>query len=91
MYQPIETYPWGEPKKKQEPRRCCRVEIDIPRRNDIFDVQPATVTMYFPYGEPYRFGFWEDEIMFTEEELMNKTREEAQALFHKKDVAYLQS
>ena len=91
MCRKTETYPWGEPMVKQDPQRCCRVEIDIPKRNEIFDIQPATVTMYFPYGEPYRFGFWEDEISFTKEELMHKTKEEAQALFHKKDIEYLQS
>lgn len=37
------------------------------------------------------FSYFEDEISFTENELIGLTEDEAVALFHKKDVEYLQS
>jgi len=35
--------------------------------------------------------FYDDELSFTAEEFIGLTEEEAHNLFHKKDVAYLQS
>ena len=73
-----------------EPQRCERVEIDIPVRNEIFDPQPAKVTMHFP-GFTWSFRFYEDEIMFTADELKGLTKQEAMELRRQKDLAYLQS
>jgi len=37
------------------------------------------------------FQYYSDEISFSREELIGLTKQQATALFHKKDVAYLQS
>ncbi len=71
-------------------QRCERVDIDIPKRNEIFDCQPAKVTMHFP-GFTWSFNFYENEINFTADELKGLTKQEAIDLQRKKDIAYLQS
>jgi hypothetical protein len=42
-------------------------------------------------AEYFLFDFYNDEIDFTEAELIGLTRSEAQDLYHKKDVAWLRS
>lgn len=42
-------------------------------------------------NESKLLGYFADEISFTEAELIGKTRAEVSALYHAKDVAYLQS
>jgi hypothetical protein len=37
------------------------------------------------------FSYYHDEISFDKDELLGKTEQEAHALFHQKDVAYLQT
>ena len=57
----------------------------------MFDDMPK-VTATFDNGETEElFTFYPDELSFQESEFIGKTREEALALHHKKDVAHLQS
>jgi len=42
-------------------------------------------------AEFFLFDFYNDEIDFSEQELLGLTRREAQDLYHKKDVAWLRS
>ena len=85
----MQTYtPPNEPERPEE--RCERVEINIPKRKDFLDCGPAKVTMHFP-SYTWDFEFYEDEITFTASELKGLTKREAIDLWHKKDVAYLQS
>jgi len=39
----------------------------------------------------YLYNYYPDEISFTTEELLGLTRKQAIQLYHKKDVAYIQS
>ncbi len=41
--------------------------------------------------EEYLFSFYCDEIQFSPEEMIGKTPQQCRDLFHKRDIAYLQS
>lgn len=70
--------------------RCVKAEIKIPKREGFFDCMPAEVIMHFP-SYTWKFSFYEDEISFSESELVGLTKDEAIDLHRKKDIAYLQS
>lgn len=78
------------PSSESLEQRCERVDIFIPRRNEVFNLQPAVVTMHFP-GFRWSFEFYEDEITFTPDELKGLTKSEAEELHQKKILAYRQS
>jgi len=62
-----------------------------PQPKDMFDPMPV-VTATFEDGSTQRlFDYFPDEISFTEDEFVGLTLDEAFALKHKKDVAYLKS
>lgn len=63
----------------------------MPEAIRLLDPVPR-VTATFDNGEVKTlFGFYPDEISFTEAELIGLTEKEAHALRHRKDVDYLQS
>jgi len=58
----------------------------------LFDTMPAVfVTLEGEDTEQRLFFYFPDEISFRPEEFIGKTLEEAHALRHKRDVAYLQA
>ena len=62
-----------------------------PMPEGMFDDMPS-VTVTYEDGETEKlFTFYPDEISFTASEFQGKTREEALALRHKKDVGFIQS
>ena len=71
--------------------KCVRVDIIPANNKDILDCRQDKVIMYFPTQPPYEFGYWGDEINFTESELIGLTKSEAGELYTKKDIAYIQS
>jgi hypothetical protein len=51
-----------------------------------------TITVTFEDGKVKElFSFYPDEIYFSESEFIGLTEEEARALRHEKDIAYLRS
>jgi hypothetical protein len=62
-----------------------------PYPKSMFDPMP-TVSATFEDGTMQKlFSFYPDEISFSPEEFIGLTEREAVALFHRKDVSYLQS
>lgn len=57
---------------------------------DFFNMPKVAVT-YDDGTEETLFTFYPDELSFSEREFIGKTRTEAMALRHRKDVAYLRS
>jgi len=57
----------------------------------IFDDKPVVFATMDNGQEEELFSFYPDEIMFTPSEFVGLTVAEARQLFHKKDVAFLQS
>ena len=57
----------------------------------IFDPPPSVVVTFEDGTIKNLFTFYPDEINFTANEFIGLTEEQAYALRHKKDVAYLQS
>ena len=70
--------------------RCIAVEIAYPSRA-AREYGVVCATMRFPTEPPYKIEFYEDEINFTEEELVGLTVPEANELYRRKDIAFLQS
>lgn len=70
--------------------RILKAEIS-PMPQSMFDPMP-TVTAHFDNGEAKTlFSYYPDEISFQPSEFVGLTEDEARSLFHRKDVAYLQS
>jgi hypothetical protein len=57
----------------------------------IFDPMPEVWVTYDDGEEEKLFSYYPDEISFDVHEFIGLTREGAFKLYHKKDVAYLQS
>jgi hypothetical protein len=68
------------------------VSADIGKMPEsLFDEMPV-VTATFDDGTVKKlFTYYPDELTFTPDEFIGLTSQEAHTLFHKKDVAYLQS
>ena len=62
-----------------------------PYPKSFFDPMPKVAVTYDDGTEETLFTFYPDELSFSEREFIGKTRTEAMALRHRKDVAYLQS
>jgi len=69
--------------------RCYQAHV-YPSNASVLAFQ-ALAVMHFPTEPDYQLDFYDDEINFTPEELVGLTVEEAEDLFHKKDVAFLQA
>jgi hypothetical protein len=57
----------------------------------MFDPMPKVEVTYEDGSTEVLFEFYPDELSFSESEFIGKTRDEALALRHNKDVAYLRS
>jgi hypothetical protein len=57
----------------------------------IFEPSPMVSVTFENGTKKDLFFFYPDELSFTESEFIGLTEEEARALFHQKDVAYLRS
>ena len=62
-----------------------------PMPKGMFDPMPRVVVEYENKSSETLFEFYPDEISFVASEFVGLTREQAVALRHKRDVAYLQS
>ena len=57
----------------------------------MLDPMPEVQVVYDNGKKETLFSYYPDEISFSESEFIGLTRAEAFKLYHKKDVAYLQS
>ena len=62
-----------------------------PMPEGMFDPMPQVIATFEDGSTETLFSFYPDEISFRAEEFIGLTREEAHALRHGKDVAYLRS
>lgn len=62
-----------------------------PYPKGMFDPMPKVVATFGDGSTEELFTFYPDELSFTEQEFVGLTKEEAMALRHRKDVAYLRS
>jgi hypothetical protein len=62
-----------------------------PYPQSIFDPMPEVAVTYSDGIRETLFTFYPDELSFTEREFVGLTRDQALALRHRKDVAYLRS
>lgn len=62
-----------------------------PMPKALFDPMPTVKVTYEDGTEETLFSYYPDEISFQEKEFVGLTRDEAFALRHRKDVAWLQS
>jgi hypothetical protein len=62
-----------------------------PMPSKMGDPMPDVTVTYEDGTQEVLFEYFPDEISFTEAEFIGLTKEEALQLFHRKDVAYLQS
>lgn len=62
-----------------------------PMPQGMFDDMPSVTVTYEDDTTEKLFEFYPDEIRFSESEFVGLTREEALALRHKRDVAFLRS
>jgi molybdopterin-guanine dinucleotide biosynthesis protein A len=62
-----------------------------PKPSSIFKPLPKVTVTYDDGSSETLFTFYPDEISFTADEFIGKTKREANQLRHTKDVAYLKS
>ena len=62
-----------------------------PMPKSLFDNMPEVQVEYADGTKETLFSYYPDELSFSSNEFIGLTRDEAHALRHKKDVAYLQS
>ncbi len=62
-----------------------------PMPQGMFDPMPEVIATFEDGSTKSLFPFYPDEILFQASEFIGLTEEEAHALRHRKDVAYLQS
>ena len=74
----------------EEQRLITRATIG-PYPKGLFDPMPIVTVQYEDGSTEDLFSFYPDEISFTQSEFIGLTREQATALRHRKDVAYLRS
>ena len=65
--------------------------IITPMPESLFDPMPEVHVEYDNGKKEMLFRYYPDEICFNKKEFYGLTKEEALALYHKKDVAYLQA
>lgn len=74
----------------QNTMKITSVEIS-PLPKNFSDPMPKVTATFEDGSEKELFEYYPDELSFTKEEFVGLTEQEAHALRHKKDVAYLQS
>ena len=62
-----------------------------PYPQSLFDPRPKVAVTYTDGIRETLFFFYPDELAFSEQEFIGLTRDQALALRHRKDVAYLRS
>lgn len=72
-----------------EPRIASVVITPMPKT--LFDPMPVVYATFDDGTEEALFSYYPDEIQFTEQEFLGLTRQEAKALFVKRDKLWLQS
>ena len=62
-----------------------------PNQRSMFDPPPTVSVEYTDGTKETLFQFFSDELSFSSGEFVGLTRDQAMAVRHKRDVAYLQS
>jgi hypothetical protein len=74
-----------------QPKIVSCVVGPFPKRMRFTDPLPKVAVVFDDGTAKDLFQFFPDELSFTEAEFVGKTEQEAYELFHKKDLAYLNS
>lgn len=75
--------------KVSDTKRIVNVRLEPPRK--FGDMAKVFADLAGSDGEELLFSYFADEISFTPAELVGLTVEQANRLYHEKDVAYLRS